>query len=266
MKLPTKLVAVKKISSSVPRSNFVADDVEKAAKLFIEVEGTINPLILRRTSLESYEVIDGHFEYYAAVRARERSPLKGEMIQAIILEDNNNSALLEQVDLIRKGSQPTNVISSNPDNTKGLGEQNFQSMVSNLEKIFTSQFELLRQDLRSLERKIIEIESKKSNADLEDEKIQKIATEIANRVIVSNRSYSSTNKSIDELRENPINLNLASESELCSVPGIGPRKAIQIIERRRDKGIFKEITELAEINGISRNTISSKKWNECFVL
>jgi len=52
MKLPTKLVAVRKINSNISRSNFSPGDIESIAKSIIEVEGTINPIILKRTSSE----------------------------------------------------------------------------------------------------------------------------------------------------------------------------------------------------------------------
>lgn len=102
MKLSTSLVPVKKINSTVDRSKFSEDELERAAKLILEAEGIINPLILRRTSLESYEVIDGHFEYCAAAKAREKDPRKGEMIGAFIIEPENEEVLKEQVEVLRK--------------------------------------------------------------------------------------------------------------------------------------------------------------------
>ncbi len=102
MKLSTSLVAVKKINSTVDRSKFSDDELERTAKLILEAEGIINPLILRRTSLESYEVVDGHFEYYAGAKAREKDPRKGEMIGAFIIEPENEEVLKEQVEVLRK--------------------------------------------------------------------------------------------------------------------------------------------------------------------
>lgn len=102
MKLSTSLVAVKKINSTVERSKFSDDELERAAELILEAEGIINPLILRRTSLESYEVVDGDFEYYAAAKAREKDPRKGEMIGAFIIEPENEEVLKEQVEVLRK--------------------------------------------------------------------------------------------------------------------------------------------------------------------
>jgi hypothetical protein len=102
MKLSTSLIAVKKITSSKPRSLFADDDLEKAAHLILNTEGVINPIIVSRNGLKSYEVVDGDFEYYAAVRAREIDPLKGEMIGVFIIEPENEENLTKQVEIFRK--------------------------------------------------------------------------------------------------------------------------------------------------------------------
>lgn len=263
MKLPTSLVAVKKISSSVARSSFPAEEIEKAAHLIIDVEGTINPIILRRTSLESYEVVDGHFEYYAAVRAREISPLKGEMIQAIILESENEKVLLDQVDLLRKSA-----------NSKPLPDGNSSDLdfrFANLEKVFQSQFEELRKDNRSLKQSIDEVASKAQNSGFSEELIDAIVNKVVETVrsIVPPprlRKKSSGKKTIDELKQNPLDLNLASKDELETVPGLGPEKALDIVDRREAKGKFTSVEELSEIKGISEKMIDKNQWRECFVI
>ncbi|MEH2415174.1 ParB N-terminal domain-containing protein [Nostoc sp.] len=101
MLLSVSFVPVKQITSSVPRSNFSDSDLNRIAELILKGEGIINPLILRSTSLESYEVVDGHFEYYAAARAREIDLRKGEMIGAFVIESNNQEALEQQVKFLR---------------------------------------------------------------------------------------------------------------------------------------------------------------------
>ncbi|MEH2167813.1 MAG: hypothetical protein V7K41_14280 [Nostoc sp.] len=102
MKLSTSLVAIKKIISSVPRSSFADDDLEQAANLILEAAGVINPIVIRRSSINSFEVVDGHFEYHAAARAREIEPHKGEMIGAFIIESENEETLTKQVELFRQ--------------------------------------------------------------------------------------------------------------------------------------------------------------------
>ncbi|MBE9183407.1 ParB N-terminal domain-containing protein [Microcoleus sp. LEGE 07076] len=101
-KLSPSLVAVKKITSAVPRSNFSDPDLEKLARLILDSGGLINPIIVRRNGMDAYEIVDGDFEFYAAARAKEIEPLKGETIGAFILEEENEKLLLEQLEILRK--------------------------------------------------------------------------------------------------------------------------------------------------------------------
>jgi len=101
MKLSTSLVSVKRISSKIPRSSFPNEDLEKAAQFILDAEGIINPVILKETSFNIYEVVGGDFEYYAAARAREIDPKKGEMVEAYILNEENKKGIIEQIELLR---------------------------------------------------------------------------------------------------------------------------------------------------------------------
>lgn len=109
-KLSPSLVAVKKITSKVPRENFVDRDLEKVAQLILESGGLINPIILRRNGMDAYEIVDGDFEYYAAAKAREINPIKGETIGAFILEPENEELLLEQVQALRKSAITEDIV------------------------------------------------------------------------------------------------------------------------------------------------------------
>ena len=109
-KLLVSLVLVKKITSTVPRSNFAERDLEKLAQLILELGGLINPIILRRNGMDAYEIVDGNFEYYAATKAREINPMKGETIGAFILEPENEGLLLEQVQALRKSAQTEDLV------------------------------------------------------------------------------------------------------------------------------------------------------------
>ena len=101
MLLSPEFVLVKEITSNVPRSQFSESDLEQAAGLILKAEGTIKPLVVRTIGWESYEVVDGHFEYYAAVRAKEINPRDGERIGAFIIEGDKAKVLEEQVEIFR---------------------------------------------------------------------------------------------------------------------------------------------------------------------
>ncbi|MCS0786646.1 helix-hairpin-helix domain-containing protein [Cytobacillus firmus] len=56
-----------------------------------------------------------------------------------------------------------------------------------------------------------------------------------------------------------INLNQANESELQTLPGIGPSKAAAIIEHRETNGPFKDVADLKLISGIGEKTFEKLK-------
>jgi len=236
MKLPTQLVAVRRITSNVPRSNFSPDEIEKTARLILDVEGVITPLILRHITMTTYEVVDGDFQYYAAVRAREIDNLKGEKIQAIILEPENEEVLLEQVKLIRNKSDSSSV------------DVNIDQKLSNLEKNFQSQFEELRKDYRNLNKTVNELAGSTNNNGLTG----KIVNEIVQRVV----------EAIKPKPSYEININLASRVELQKLKYIGNAKADEIM-RERQKSKFTSIDDfIHRVQGITENRVN--EWYQTY--
>jgi hypothetical protein len=157
MKLSTSLIAVKKITCNTPRSIFPDDEIEQAANLILAVEGLINPIVVRRTGLQSYEVINGDFEYYAAARAREINLKLAEMVSVYIVEDENAQVLFEQIKLFRRNS-----IFNKPDNSE-INLDAVLEMFSNLESRFekiTHQFTEDTKDKYRLEFEIKELKNK----------------------------------------------------------------------------------------------------------
>ena len=89
-KLMLSLVAVKRITSDIPASNFDHNELEIAGELSLSIGGFIIPPVLVRDS-HGYKVISGHFQYHAAVLARRLNPKAGETIPAIVLESENQT-------------------------------------------------------------------------------------------------------------------------------------------------------------------------------
>ncbi|EGK87217.1 chromosome partitioning protein ParB [Microcoleus vaginatus PCC 9802] len=162
-KLLVSLVLVKKITSTVPRSNFAERDLEKLAQLILELGGLINPIILRRNGMDSYEIVDGDFEYYAAAKAREINPMKGETIGAFILEPENEGLLLQQVQALRKSAKTENLV-ENPEtgvlyeNTSSQPADSIKNPVSLVEVPNLCENET-PQDSSSLEQRLTNIEA-----------------------------------------------------------------------------------------------------------
>ena len=95
-KISPAIVLIKAIYSSQPRSAFSEIALEQAAQLILAIEGVINPIILIRTGVTSYEVINGHFEYYAALKAKEIDAVRGETINAYIIESEEDKDIYVQ--------------------------------------------------------------------------------------------------------------------------------------------------------------------------
>lgn len=176
-KLSPSLVAVKKIASTVPRSNFDEIDLEKVARLILELGGLINPIIVRRNGMDGYDIVQGDFEYYAAAKAREIDSFKGETIGAFILEPENEELLLEQVKALR-----TTAI------TENAGEDKTPQQSSITEKVIEN--ETPQQSFR-LEQRLTNIETRlesqinelKAESAREKQVLAQSVKEVENRIL-----------------------------------------------------------------------------------
>jgi hypothetical protein len=103
MKLSVTFVPVRKIKPSASRWNFSDDEIDKAAHLIAQAEGMIQPIVLQREGeFESYIVIEGDFEYYAAAKASELEPRTCEAVPAFVVETADDvDAVRQQVHLFQ---------------------------------------------------------------------------------------------------------------------------------------------------------------------
>ena len=96
VKISPSIVMVEDISSSLSRTTFSEADLEKAAQLILKMEGIITPIVLQKVGIDSYTVIEGDFEYYAALRAEEIDPMKGETINAYVIKSKKELPFYQQ--------------------------------------------------------------------------------------------------------------------------------------------------------------------------
>ncbi|WP_414042879.1 helix-hairpin-helix domain-containing protein [Macrococcus animalis] len=68
-----------------------------------------------------------------------------------------------------------------------------------------------------------------------------------------------SNNSSVEGKQKVVNINTAEQSALEEIPGVGPKKAQEIIQYRESNGGFKSIEEIKEIKGIGDKTYESLK-------
>lgn len=98
-------VDIKEIQSSIPRSTFSEDDIDKLADTILKGGGILYPLILKQTDIDVYEVLDGHFEYYASVKAREKDKRKAEMVNAFVIKAKEEEIIQEQLKALKKSKR-----------------------------------------------------------------------------------------------------------------------------------------------------------------
>ncbi|TFI52277.1 chromosome partitioning protein ParB [Mastigocladus laminosus UU774] len=134
------LVDVRNITSDIPRSNFSESDLENLADMILESGGIIRPLILKPTGLETYSVVDGHLEYYGAVRAREKNPRKGEMVNSLVTSPKIEDLVLQQVRFLKKSESAAKAVTP-ISNTAAL-----ESRLANLEIRIDKQINELRSE------------------------------------------------------------------------------------------------------------------------
>lgn len=267
MRLQTKLVAVRKIQSTVPRSNFSTADLESAAQAILQGQGTINPLILRQLDWQSYQVVNDHFGYYAAVRARELDLATGEMIQAIILEEENEGAILAQVKFFRepgtmnpdsseRDQRPDPLIStpSTPPNLDPL-----TPILDNLERHLITQIQAIQPQespkpmIESLERRLMaQIEIIQTQQRALQKQMIALMGAIAPLPLTTTPSVSPPSPTAPP----KINLNTATITDLCRIDGLGKKTAERIIQYRSTQGGFRDLQQLMEVEGIKLKTFN----------
>jgi len=100
-------IDVKEIFSNVPRSQVPAQHVEELADAILAAGILIRPLIVREVKFDSCELLSSPLEFYAAVRAREKDPRKGEMVASFLLsKDEDASSVMEQLARLDETPKP----------------------------------------------------------------------------------------------------------------------------------------------------------------
>jgi predicted nucleic acid-binding OB-fold protein len=152
------MVDVESVTSSVLRSEFPESDLEIIADMILESGGILKPLVLKRIGFERYEVVDGHLEYYAAVRAREKNPSEGEMVNALIISPESEEAILKQAATLRE-LESTDKSVKNTAETKKSESSRLANIESRLEKQINELRAEQAKERQNLEDKLKKIES-----------------------------------------------------------------------------------------------------------
>ena len=83
-----------------------------------------------------------------------------------------------------------------------------------------------------------------------------ISDDMSERLI---QTHDITEDSVDAIGKGLININSADKNELMTLPGIGEKKAEDIIRYREDNGGFKSVEDLMNVDGIKEGTFQKLK-------
>jgi len=222
------MVDVASVISNVPRTDFQEADLDKLADMILKSEGILKPLVLKKIGFEKYEVIDGHFEYYASVRAREKNPNEGEMVNALIVSPNKEEVVLQQANFL-KGIE----------HNKDLSENVNKQISSDLIPSKKSELDLLENQINNL---ISDLAQEKQERQKLSEIIKAIETQIPKQIT----PLEAFNR-----------LNLLELTFRLRTAGFTDKKAVQIaesVEKARKKKQFESLKDV-----IARVTITSGK-------
>lgn len=100
---------------AISNSQFPVHQVENLANLFLKAGDTVSPILVRKVSPITFEVLEGHFEYYAAIKAQEIDE-QFTAIRAYVVPPNLESTILEQYNFLRSLSSPAPVENIAPPN------------------------------------------------------------------------------------------------------------------------------------------------------
>ena len=95
-----------------------------------------------------------------------------------------------------------------------------------------------------------ETENAKKSVDLSDINDSSNANGKENIYISSSSGVKENEKDLLKNDGKKVNINTATQTELETLPGVGPSTARKIIEYRKEKGKFNKIEEIKEVSGI----------------
>lgn len=235
------IVEIEGVTSSIPRSNFDETDLDILADSILESGGILKPLVLKKIGFEKYEVIDGHFEYYAAVKAREKNPNRGEIVNAFIIPTEKEDAVLNQVSFLQRVETTEKIVKPIIDEKTEIGkllDQNKQ-VDAKINQIF-SQLEAVNKWLTHISTNIEKFDNFDSqqtniyqNVETINQKIDQIATSIGK--IQDSQDEQTTTKAVKPVKKN---INSMTKNELLE---LAKQKNVKIAKSKTKAEIINAI-------------------------
>lgn len=226
------LVDVKSITSTVPRSEFSVEEIEKLAQSILAADGLLAPLVLKQTGVESYEVLAGDREYYAAVRAKEIDPRAAEMVNAFVVPDEQVEVAMKQVTTLHPPPKPNG---SPPPPVSSDVEQRMTNLESRLDTALREMKQAHQRDMQRLEQQVTTLQ-------------QQIPQKVEPLEVFNHANAIDLNKKLGK----------------AGIKGKTAEKLIEAIEKARAKAPFTSFTDVVErINGLGEKRMLTilDAWN-----
>ncbi|MBE9078402.1 hypothetical protein IQ241_14040 [Romeria aff. gracilis LEGE 07310] len=154
-------VDVKSITSGAPRSKFKEAELETLAQSILAAGGLLSPLLLKQTGIESYEVLAGDREYYAAVRAKEINSRAGEMVNAFVIPDKMAELAIDQFAALHQ-SPPTSPPEASAETATPAATSTTEQRLTNLESRLDGALQDMKQahqrDISRLEQQLTQLQ------------------------------------------------------------------------------------------------------------
>ncbi len=162
MSFKTSLVDIDKITSKIPRSNFAEEDLEKLAQLILQLDGIVQPLVVEETSLERYELVEGSFQFYGALKAWEFDD-EFETIRAFIVNKKENDLISQQLNLLHDNETktvttvaPKEAVETNKDKDSRIDnlENRFNQYIENYQQDFENKIKQLKAQIEQINKQL----------------------------------------------------------------------------------------------------------------
>ena len=130
-------------------SQFQDSHIQNLANLFLKAGDTVSPILLHKISPIAFEILEGHFEYYAAMKAQEIDD-QFTAIRAYVVPPDLESTIIEQYQFLRSLSVPvaapaTQNLAENLAKNLDLAQME-QAIVNRLEKTLSTTIDRILQE------------------------------------------------------------------------------------------------------------------------
>lgn len=134
--------------------------IEALANTIIDLGGLVNIPVVQQINLEDYELISGHLEYYAYLKAVQINSKLPDRLTVFISNKKNKAAISKQLEILEtientQKDVPTSVSTVTNSSEVDLQIKNLQSSIKHNSEVFQNEIEKLKTEfLSELENKL----------------------------------------------------------------------------------------------------------------